>query len=137
MMELQALRAPLSAVLAMKRCLVFRIPLLEFCSSVLRFLYTFLLMTRIPFLSVVLTLVTLQVLFPTLTRLLESPLRSGIISTSTIGLILCFHKSSMLCLFFCYPGPPRQVSKQDIEIPIPSLLSDGLIPCSTTTYSEY
>src|SRR5713101_8132631 len=94
MMELQALRAPLSAVLAVKRCFVLRIPLLEFRSPVLCFLYAFLLMTRIPFLPVVLALVTLQVLFPTLTRLLKSPLRLKIISDFAISLVLRFHKKA-------------------------------------------
>ena len=106
-------------------------------SSFLSFLYAFLLMTRIPFLPVVFALVTLQVLFPTLTRLLKSPLGSGIISTFAISLVLCFHNNSTLCLFFWYPRLMRQVSKQDAQILFPSLFSAEPTPCSTTTCSEY
>ena len=89
-MKLQTFRTPFPAVLTVKCSFVARVPLLEFRTPILCFLYALLLMIRIPFLFVVLALVPLQILFPTLPRLLKSPLRSRIISTSAVSLVLCF-----------------------------------------------
>jgi len=87
-MELQTFGAPLSAVLTLKRSLVICVPLLEFDTPIFCFLYALHPMTWIPFLFVILALVSLQILFPTFPRLLKSPLWSGIIGTFAVGLML-------------------------------------------------
>jgi len=84
-MELQAFGTPLTTVLTVERCFVVHIPLLKFRTPTLCFLYALLCMAGILFLFMVFALVPLQVLFPSFTRLLKSPLWSGIISTFAVG----------------------------------------------------
>lgn len=86
-MELQAFRAPFTTVFAVERCFVVRIPLLKFRAPLLCFLYALPGMAGIPFLFVVLTLVAFQILFPAFSRLLESPLWSGIVSAFAVGFV--------------------------------------------------
>src|SRR5260370_544818 len=95
-------RSPLYKVFTMKRCLILRVPLLEFRTPILRFLYTLLSMIRIPFLLVILSLVPLQILFPTFPRLLKSPFWSGIISTLAVGLVLRLPKNPHILLLEYY-----------------------------------
>src|SRR5258708_33661752 len=101
-MELQTFGAPLSAVLTVKRSLVICVPLLEFDTPIFCFLDALYPMAWIPFLFVILALVSLQILFPTFPRLLKSPLWPGIIGTFAVGLMLHFsHESLYLLMCAC------------------------------------